>query len=141
MSGNRIGTEKKKKFALTFYTNQGRADVTTMSPTGGRRTKSLAMKCREFLSVANSDRVGCTEGQPDDSLFLKATATADCLKEGLVFYFRNRNEISVGRKRFFNYHTTGRRPSQEKLQAFEVIVDRLEANVIDQKPVPRLLQL
>ncbi len=99
------------------------------------------MKCREFLSVANSDRVGCTEGQPDDSLFLKATATADCLKEGLVFYFRNRNEISVGRKRFFNYHTTGRRPSQEKLQAFEVIVDRLEANVIDQKPVPRLLQL
>ena len=45
-SGNRIGTEKKKKFDQTFYTNQGLADVTTMSPTGGRRTKSLAMKCR-----------------------------------------------------------------------------------------------
>jgi hypothetical protein len=94
---------------------------------------------REFLSVANSDSVGCTEGQPDDSLFLKATA--DCLKVGLVFDFRKRKEIRIGGKQFFIYHTTGRRvvafftrrPSQEKLQAFEVIADRLEANVMGSK--------
>ena len=145
--------QKGKKLARTPYRNPD-PDARTTTKIDKWRTYEMATTemisqvgdlsffwLREFLSAPNSNSFGCAEGQPDDSLFLKATL--DYLKGGLVFDYRNGNEIMVGGHRFFIYKTTGRRviaffksrPSQQKLQAFEEIANRLEANVAKGKPV------
>jgi hypothetical protein len=158
-SGNRIGTEKKKKFALTFYTNPGRAAVTTIKPNRWQTyeiARDEMLKQVEDLVFSGSES---SSASPTQTVLdaQKASQTIRCSSKlrPTASKWASSSTLEKERKSASeenDYSPTKRREEESSpsshadhlRKSFKLLKSsRIDwkPTLWDQKPVPRLLQL